>query len=99
TRFARGWSSDVCSSDLKFRRIDHHRYASDIRLGGDQVEEVDHRPFRIDQALVHVDIDDLGAVFHLVAGDDERCRIIAGSDQLTEDRKSTRLNSSHVKTS
>ena len=33
--------------------------------------------FRIDQALVHVDVDDLGAVLDLVAGDIQRGGIIA----------------------
>ena len=30
----------------EFRRIDHHRHARDIRLGGDEVEELDHHRLR-----------------------------------------------------
>ncbi len=69
---------------LPFGRVDHHRHAGDIRLGGDQVEVFDHRPLAIDQALVHVDVDHLRAVRHLVARNIQRCRIVASGDQLPE---------------
>ena len=70
--------------DREFRGIDHHRHAGDVGLGGDQVEELDHRLLGIDQALVHVDVDDLRAVGDLVARDVERGGVIAGGDQLAE---------------
>ena len=70
--------------DLPFGGIDHHRYARDVGFGGDEVEELDHRLLRIDQALVHVDVDDLGSVLDLVAGDVEGGGEIAGRDQLAE---------------
>lgn len=69
---------------LPLRRIDHDGHAGDIRFGSDKVEELDHRLLRIDQALVHVDVDDLRAVGDLIAGDIERCGIVAGGDQLAE---------------
>ena len=69
---------------LPFGAVDHHGHAGDIRLGGDEVEVFHHRLGRVDQALVHVDIDDLRAVRHLVAGDVEGGRIIARGDQLAE---------------
>ena len=56
----------------KFRGIDHHRHAGDIGLRGDEVEERRHRLFGIEQALVHVDVENLRAVFDLIAGDSER---------------------------
>ena len=68
----------------EFRRIDHHRHAGDVGLGGDQIEERDHRLFGIEQALVHIDVDDLRAVLDLVARHRERGRIIAGGDELAE---------------
>jgi hypothetical protein len=37
-----------------------------------RLRKVDHRRFGIEQALVHVDVDDLRAVLDLVARDDER---------------------------
>ena len=71
----------------EFRGIDHHRHARDIGLGGDQIEERGHRLFGIEQALVHIDVDDLRAVLDLIAGHRERGRIIAGGDELAESRR------------
>ena len=70
--------------DREFRGVDHHRHAGDVGLGRDEVEELDHRLFGVDQALVHVDVDDLGAVGDLVARDVERGREVAVLDQLAE---------------
>src|SRR3546814_13856236 len=46
--------------------------------------ECAHRLFRVEQALVHVDVDDLGAVLDLLARDLDGCGIIARHDQLLE---------------
>ncbi len=73
---------------LPLRGIDHDRHASDIRLGGDEIEELDHRGLRVDQALIHVDVDDLRAIRHLIARDIERGGVIARRDQLAEARRS-----------
>ena len=54
---------------LHFERVDHHRHARDVRLGGDQVQERHHRRLRVEHRLVHVDVDDLRAVLHLLARD------------------------------
>ena len=69
---------------LELRRVDHHRDAGDVGLGGDQVEERDHRLHAVEQALVHVDVDDLRAVLDLLAGDDERLGVVAVRDQPAE---------------
>ena len=71
----------------EFRGIDHHRNAGDVRLGRDQIEKRRHRLFGIEQAFVHVDVDDLRAVFDLIAGDRERRGIIAGCDELAKARR------------
>ena len=68
----------------ELRAVDHQRHAGDVGLGGEQVEELDHHLLGVDQALVHVDVDDLRAVLHLVAGDLERGGVVAGGDQLAE---------------
>ena len=68
----------------EFRGIDHDRNAGDVGLGGDEVEEGHHRGFGIEQALVHVDVDDLGAVLDLVARHLKGCGVIARGDQLAE---------------
>ncbi len=59
-------------------------HAGDVGLGGDQVEERHHRLTRVEQTLVHVDVDHLGAVLDLVAGDVERLGEVAVLDQPAE---------------
>src|SRR5690606_33309911 len=59
----------------------------DIGLGGDQVEKLHHRRLGVEHALVHVDVDDLGAVFHLLARDGERRLVVLRLDQLAEFRR------------
>ena len=71
----------------EFRGIDHHRHAGDIGLRGDEIEERRHRLFGIEQALVHVDVENLRAVFDLIARDSERRSIVAGGDELAEARR------------
>ena len=68
----------------EFRGVDHDRHAGDIGLGGDEVEEGHHRGFGIEQAFVHVDVDDLGAVLDLVARHLKRRGVVARGDQLAE---------------
>ena len=72
---------------VEFRGVDHHRHAGDVGLGGDEVEERHHRGFGIQQAFVHVDVDDLRAVLDLVARDLQRRGVIARGDQLAEFRR------------
>ena len=69
---------------LPFRRVDHDRHPRNIGLGGDEVQEPDHRRLRIEHPLIHVDIDDLRAVFHLLARDVERLVEAILDDQLFE---------------
>ncbi len=71
----------------EFRAVDHHRHARDVGLGRDQVEEGNHGLFGIEQALVHVDVDDLRAVLDLVARDRERGGVVAGGDKFPELRR------------
>ena len=51
----------------EFGGVHHDGNARDIGFGGDEIEERHHRFFGVEQALVHVDVDDLGAVLDLVA--------------------------------
>ena len=66
------------------RRVDHHRHASDIRLGGDQVQEAHHRRLRVEHRLVHVDVDHLRAAADLLARDLDRAGEVAREYQLGE---------------
>ena len=75
------------SITVNFEEVHHDGDAGDVGLGGDEVEERHHRGFGIQQALVHVDVDDLGAVLDLVARHRQRCGVIAGGDQFAEFRR------------
>ena len=44
---------------------------------GDQVQELRHRRFAVEQAFVHVDVDDVGAAFDLLAGDGDGFFVLA----------------------
>jgi len=54
---------------LPLGAVDHHRDAGDVGLGRDQVEEGAHGDGAVQQAFVHVDVDDLGARLDLLARD------------------------------
>ena len=41
----------------------------DVWLGLDEVEEFSHHDFAVDEAIVEADVDDVGAVDDLLAGD------------------------------
>ena len=70
--------------DLPFRAVDHHRHAGDVGLGRDQVEEGPHGDDAVQQAFVHVDVDDLGARLDLLAGDVKRRAVVALDHQFAE---------------
>ena len=70
--------------DLPLGAVDHDRHARDLGLAGDQVQEAHHRRLRIQHGLVHVDVDDLCAVLHLLAGHRERLLELAVQDQPGE---------------
>ena len=55
-----------------FDAVDHHRHPRDIGLGGDQLQERRHRVDRVEQPLVHVDVDHLRAILDLLARDLDR---------------------------
>ena len=52
--------------------VDHDGHARNIGLAGDQVQKPDHRCLAVQHGLVHVDVDDLRAVFNLLAGHGQR---------------------------
>ena len=56
--------------------VDHDRHAGNVRLAGNQVEEAHHRRFCVEHPLVHVDIDNLRAVFHLLTRDVQRFAVL-----------------------
>ncbi len=75
---------EACLDHFPFGGVDHDRHAGDVRLAGDQVEEGDHGRLRIQHALVHVDVDHLGAGFHLLQGHFQRLGVVLLADQTGE---------------
>ena len=51
------------------RAVDHDRHAGDVRLAGEQREELRHHRDSVEHPLVDVDVDDVGAVLDLLPGD------------------------------
>ncbi|EPY19858.1 5-methyltetrahydrofolate--homocysteine methyltransferase [Strigomonas culicis] len=51
--------------------VDHERHARDLRVGGQHVQEARHGDHAVDEAVVHVDVENHGAVLDLLAGDRE----------------------------
>jgi len=72
-----------------FGAVDHHRNACDVGLGGNQIEIGHHRRFGVEHALVHVDIEDLRAVFDLLTGDCHRLVVAAFDDQPAKLRRAS----------
>ena len=72
---------------LPLRGVHHERHLGHFRLAGQQLQEARHRGHAIDHALVHADVDDVGAVLHLLARDADRFFVLAFLDQLGELRR------------
>ncbi len=51
---------------------------------GNQIQELHHRRFGIEQAFVHIDVDDLGAVFDLLTRNGQGFVVAVFLDQLLE---------------
>ncbi len=64
--------------------VDHDRHLGDIGLRSDQLQVGVHRLLGIEQAFVHVDVDNLRAAFDLLAGDLDGRVVVAFQDQLLE---------------
>ena len=64
--------------------VDHDWHAGDIRLRGDQAQELHHRLFRIQHGFVQVDIDELRAAHDLLPRDGQGGLVLAAQYQLGE---------------
>ena len=71
---------------LPFGGVDHDRDLGDLGLGADELEETRHGGDAVDQAVVHADVDDVGAIVDLLAGDRDGFLVVAGFDELGEFR-------------
>ena len=66
------------------RAVDHDGHFGDVGLRAHQVEEMRHGLLGVEQAFVHVDVEDVRAAVDLLLGDGQRGVEIARFDQLRE---------------
>ena len=70
--------------DLPFRGVHHEGHLGDFGLARQQLQEARHRGDAVDHALVHADVEDVGAVLDLLPGHAYRFFVFAFLDQLGE---------------
>ena len=71
-------------NDMELGAVHHHGNTGDIWLSSDQIEKGRHGFLGVEQALIHVDVDDLRPVLHLVSRHIERFGILVILDQLAK---------------
>ena len=62
---------EAFGDDFPFGGINHDGDLGDVGLGLHEVEEATHHRDAVDEAVVEADVDDVGSVFDLLAGDFE----------------------------
>ena len=70
--------------DAPLGAVDHDRHTRDLGLGADEIQERGHRLFRVEHALVHVDVDDVRPAAYLLKGYRNRFGVVAFGDQLSK---------------
>ena len=70
--------------DLPLGGVDHEGNLGDFGLAGQQLQEARHGGDAVDHALVHADVDDVGAVLDLLARDADGFFVLAFLDELGE---------------
>ena len=71
---------------VPLRTIHHDGYATDIRFRRNQSQEPPHGSLGVEQAFVHIDVDDLGTPLDLLSCHRERGFIIAPQNQFGKSR-------------
>ncbi len=64
------------------RAVNHDRHASNIRLRGDVMQKCGHGLLGIEHSFVHVDVDNLRAVFELLPRHGKRRFEFSGKNQF-----------------
>ena len=73
-------------NDLPLRRVHHEGHLGHLGLAGEEQQEARHGSDAVDHPLIHADVDDVGAVLHLLARDAHRLFVLALLDELGEAR-------------
>ena len=69
---------------VPFGTVDHDRHTGNIGFGRQKINEFDHRRFGIQHRIIHIDVDDLCAIFDLLTGNLKGCVVIFLDDQVFE---------------
>ncbi len=69
------------------RRVHHERHFGHFRLAPKQLQVTRHRGYAVDHALVHADVEHVGAVFHLLPGHADGLFVLALFDEPGELRR------------
>jgi hypothetical protein len=69
------------------RRVNHEGSFRDFRLAAQQLKKARHGRHTVDHAFVHADVDDVGAVLHLLTRDGDSFFVLAFLDQFGELRR------------
>ena len=75
------------------RRVHHKRHLRHFRLARQQVQVARHRRHAVDHALVHADIEYVGAVLHLLSGHGNGFFVFVGLDQFGKLRRTGHVGS------
>ncbi len=62
--------------DVPLRRIEHERHARDVGVGRKEVDEMTHLRLGVEHSVVHINVDDLCAVFDLSSSDVARLIVV-----------------------
>ena len=70
--------------DIEAGAVHHDWDAGDVGLGGEEFEVALHGGFGVEHTLVHVDVEDLGSVLDLLAGDGDGVLVTLAADETPE---------------
>ncbi len=59
------------------RRVDHERNLGNLGLAPQQLQEARHRGDAVDHSLVHADVENVGAILHLLPRNTYRLFVLA----------------------
>ena len=69
---------------LESGAVNHHGHAGDVGLAGEEREELRHHGGAVEHPLIDVDVDDVGAVLHLLPGNADGLLVAFLLDQAGE---------------
>ena len=71
--------------DVELGRVNHERNLRHVGLGNHEVHEANHRRFTVNETVIHVHINDVSTILHLLESNRQRLLVVAVDDGLLED--------------